>query len=70
MCAGVSLINYVVYAGFTHSCDVRRFSQKGHTELTLLILSRFSEIVQSHQPILHMFLGDVLPDTDHLYITV
>jgi len=33
MCADVSLINYVVfrpmhYAGFTHSCNVRRFSEK------------------------------------------
>jgi len=45
-------VDCVVYAGFTHSCDVRRFSEKGDTKLTLLVLNRFSEIVHSHQPIL------------------
>jgi len=44
-------VDCVVYAGFTHSCDVRRFSEKGDTKLTLLVLNRFSEIVHSHQPI-------------------
>jgi len=42
----------------------------GHIKLTLLVLNRFSEIVHSHQPIPNVFLVHVLPDTDHLYITV
>jgi len=42
----------------------------GDTKLTLLVLNRFSDIVHSHQPIPNVFLGHVLPDTDHLYITV